>query len=60
MDSSSSSLAWATLHPDHLSAASPAKAQNLVNGEWKDTAKYEQLLDPLNGDKFLLVPDTQI
>ena len=31
-----------------------------VNGEWVGTQKYEDVVDPLNGEKFIQMPDTQI
>jgi len=30
----------------------------LVGGEWKETKEFETIIDPLNGDKFLEVPNT--
>eukprot|EP00742_Colponemidia_sp_Colp-10_P000630 GILJ01000688.1.p1 GENE.GILJ01000688.1~~GILJ01000688.1.p1 ORF type:complete len:547 (-),score=78.12 GILJ01000688.1:117-1757(-) len=51
---------FATVLPNEISGARPGKAQNLVNGEWRDAEKFVDILDPLNGEKFLQVPDTQI
>jgi len=50
---------WATIDPNTWSAAHPAKAQNHVAGHWKDTAKTITVPDPLNGEPFISVPDTQ-
>jgi len=49
---------WATVDPWDMSDASPARAQNLAGGEWRETAEYKAIIDPLNGDEFLHVPDT--
>eukprot|EP00744_Colponema_vietnamica_P006786 GILI01009835.1.p1 GENE.GILI01009835.1~~GILI01009835.1.p1 ORF type:complete len:546 (-),score=184.46 GILI01009835.1:83-1720(-) len=57
--SSSSSLAFASCDPRKINGGSPAVLQNLVNGQWKSTQKYAEIPDPLNGDKFIKVPDTQ-
>jgi len=32
---------------------------NYINGEWKNTAKYEEYLDPLEGYNYLKVPLTE-
>eukprot|EP00924_Labyrinthula_sp_SR-Ha-C_P001095 augustus_masked-scaffold_7-processed-gene-13.10-mRNA-1 protein AED:0.06 eAED:0.06 QI:0/-1/0/1/-1/1/1/0/555 len=56
-----SSLSWANIHPDELgSTSSPHKLQNLVNGDWKSTDKYWNLVDPLdkNTRNFIHMPDT--
>jgi hypothetical protein len=29
-----------------------------VQGKWQGTSKWAELLDPLNGEKFIRVPDT--
>eukprot|EP00947_MAST-08B_sp_MAST-8B-sp1_P004075 g4075.t1 len=55
-----SSLSWATLDPDAMSGASPGKCENLVGGEWKSVAQEKMIIDPLNGEAFLAVPDTQL
>ena len=31
-----------------------------MNGVWKEAKNYFDLVDPLNGDYFLNVPDTQV
>ena len=51
--------AWATVNPEELSGANPAKLQNLVGGAWTDVQAYTEIPDPLNGETFLLVPETQ-
>ena len=50
--------AWATVDPDRMSAASPAIGKNLVGGEWVEAASQHSVIDPLNGEAFLHVPDT--
>ncbi|OQS02563.1 delta-1-pyrroline-5-carboxylate dehydrogenase 12A1, mitochondrial-like [Thraustotheca clavata] len=50
---------WAKINPDTVSGAEPAEIQNLLNGEWVSTKKFEGIKDPLNGEVFLNVPLTQ-
>jgi 1-pyrroline-5-carboxylate dehydrogenase len=50
---------WATVDPVTLSGANPGQGFNLVNGEWRTTAKTEPIVDPMNGDVFLHMPLTQ-
>ena len=35
------------------------KLSNYINGEWRQTANYEEFPDPLKGSKFLEVPLTE-
>jgi hypothetical protein len=42
------SLSFANVCPAKLSGNNPHKIQNLVNGKWKNTEKYEKIVDPLN------------
>lgn len=49
---------WATVDPRTLSGANPGRAQNLVAGKWKDASASETVIDPLNGEEFLQIPDT--
>lgn len=37
-----------------------SKLQNFVNGQWKGTKKYQDVLDPMNGEKFMTMPDTDL
>ena len=32
----------------------------VVNGQWKGTKKYQDVLDPMNGEKFMTMPDTDL
>ena len=52
------SFAWSGFDPETMSGASPAVCANLVGGEWKETASYLTLPDPMNGEPFLRCPDT--
>ena len=42
-----------------MSAATPAVGKNLCGGVWSTAAKQHAIIDPLNGEAFCLVPDTQ-
>ncbi len=52
---------FATLDPfDGMSAANPGRLQNLVAGEWvAESEVREDIVDPMNGEAFLAVPDTR-
>lgn len=52
-------LWWATVDPDALSAANPGLCANLVGGHWCATKRTVGIVDPLHGDRFIVVPDTQ-
>jgi len=51
---------FATVDPfDGMTAAEPGLLQNLVGGQWVDSAGgYVDLIDPMNGETFLREPDT--
>mmetsp|Transcript_57659 Transcript_57659/g.122656 ORF Transcript_57659/g.122656 Transcript_57659/m.122656 type:complete len:555 (-) Transcript_57659:366-2030(-) len=49
---------WATVDPDAICAASPGIGKNLCGGEWSDAAKTMDIIDPLNGEVMIKVPDT--
>jgi len=51
---------FATLDPfNGMSGASPGTLQNLEAGQWRDAARHrDDIVDPLNGEHFLNVPDT--
>lgn len=42
-----------------MSAARPAVGKNLVGGQWTETSTQHTVIDPLNGEEFVLVPDTR-
>ena len=52
---------FATVDPfDGMNSKNPGKAQNLLNGEWLDTPKYfDDIPDPLTGEYFIDIPDTE-
>ena len=51
---------FATVDPfDGMTAAAPARAQNLVGGQWVSADKTMTVPDPLNGEAFIEMPDTQ-
>ena len=50
---------WATCDPYSLSESKPYTLENLSSGKWKSTKDYTTIIDPMNGDKFLRVPDTK-
>lgn len=50
---------WATVNPYTLNEKTCYKMQALVGGKWKDKASsYVTVVDPLNGDKFLQIPNS--
>ena len=51
---------FATVDPfEGMSTDNPGVLQNLVAGEWRDAAAYrDDIVDPMNGESFLRVPDT--
>ena len=53
--------AFATVDPfDGMNATAPGQAQNLVAGEWvSDTQDNIEIIDPVNGELMLHMPDTQ-
>ncbi|KAH7388386.1 hypothetical protein KP509_16G073500 [Ceratopteris richardii] len=53
-----SNLSFATIDPNQLSGAEPGKISNLVHGSWTDSSKFTDIVDPLNGELFLKIPDT--
>ena len=50
---------WATCDPWSMSAASPAIGKNLVGGVWTEAKVQHEIIDPLNGEAFIRVPNTQ-
>ena len=53
--------AFATVDPfAGMTGAKPGTLQNLVGGRWMDVDAYrDDIVDPLNGEPFLRVPDTR-
>lgn len=52
-----SPLAFATIDPQTLSGSQPGRISNLVHGNWTSTSEWTDIVDPLNGDCFLKVPN---
>ena len=52
---------FATVDPfEGMTATEPGIVRNLLAGEWQDSTKIrDDIPDPLNGEAFLTVPDTQ-
>ncbi len=52
---------FATVDPyAGMTGADPGILQNLVGGQWVDVdGKYEDIVDPMNGEVFLKIPDTR-
>jgi len=52
---------FATVDPyDGMTATHPGVLQNLVGGQWLDAEDgVDDIIDPMNGDAFLKVPDTR-
>jgi len=53
--------AFTTVDPaDGMTGADPGRVQNLVAGSWVDAAHIrDDIVDPINGEKFLDVPGTR-
>ena len=54
-------LEFTTVDPiNGMNSKNPGKAQNLLSGEWLDTSKYfDNIPDPVSGEYFLDIPDTE-
>jgi len=51
---------FATVDPfAGMTGQSPAQLQNLVGGQWVSDSKTMSIVDPLNGERFVEMPDTQ-
>ena len=52
---------FATVDPfDGMTGSQPAELQNLVGGEWLSESKFlDYIVDPINGERFVNVPDTE-
>jgi len=51
---------WATVDPDLMCEATPAFGRNLVGGQWVDAKQTMDVIDPLNGEVMVKVPDTTV
>jgi len=45
--------------PDKMSKEYPVKLSNLIDGEWEEGKSYSSITDPLNGDEFIQIPNTE-
>jgi 1-pyrroline-5-carboxylate dehydrogenase len=51
---------FATVDPfGGMTGKSPGQLQNLVGGEWVSESKVMGVVDPMNGERFIEMPDTQ-
>lgn len=50
---------WATVDPDNISGSNAAKCSNIVQGKWKGSETDLALPDPINGEKFIYIPNNQ-
>ena len=52
---------FATVDPfAGMTGSNPGKLQNLVGGQWVDVDAYrDDIPDPMSGEAFLQIPDTQ-
>ncbi|KAI4336030.1 hypothetical protein L6164_014606 [Bauhinia variegata] len=55
-----SSLPFATLEAEEISGSKPAEVHNLVQGKWTGSAKWNTIVDPLNGEPFIKVADVDV
>lgn len=54
------SLQFASIEDvEGISASRPAKVQNLVQGEWIGSSRWNTLVDPLNGEPFIKVSEVE-
>jgi 1-pyrroline-5-carboxylate dehydrogenase len=44
--------------PDEISEAKPARLKNFIDGKWVVAKKYKEVLDPMSGEPFIQMPDT--
>jgi 1-pyrroline-5-carboxylate dehydrogenase len=45
------------VEPDNISKEDPVKLNNLIDGVWTEGKTYSSIIDPLNGGKFIQMPD---
>lgn len=50
---------FANLDPKGLSNENVHTVQNYVNGQWKDSQDLQKIIDPMNGEQFILTPETK-
>eukprot|EP00397_Hematodinium_sp_SG-2012_P013139 GEMP01013333.1.p1 GENE.GEMP01013333.1~~GEMP01013333.1.p1 ORF type:complete len:566 (+),score=124.31 GEMP01013333.1:52-1698(+) len=52
-------LDFANFNPKTASGANPCRLHNLINGEWKESRVMMPLVDPLNAENFIYMPNTK-
>lgn len=51
---------WASVDPWAVSASSPHKMTNLVNGQWTGSNASTPIVDPMNGEVFMSAPEVSL
>ncbi len=46
------------VYPDVISSKSPAVLSNFLNGKWVRAKKSKAVINPLNNEKFIIIPNT--
>ena len=46
-------------HLDRISPENPARLKNFLDGEWVEAKRVKGIMNPLNGETIILMPDTQ-
>ncbi len=44
--------------PDEISRAKPAHLMNFIDGKWLEAKNYREVVDPMSGEPFIRMPDT--
>ena len=47
---------WATVNPSTMSSKNMGLLSNLINGQWHTSYNFNQVIDPLNGEKIINYP----
>ena len=50
---------YSVFNPKTVSGANPATLSNLVNGRWTGARDYTDIVDPMNGETILKMPNTR-
>jgi hypothetical protein len=58
--SNASWTSFATVDWRNMSAAHPHRVKNLLKGKWVSASSEQVVVDPMNGEKFMYVPLTNI
>ncbi len=46
-------------NPKEISGKNPARLKNFLDGDWVEPTAVKEIPDPLNGESFVLMPDTK-